>query len=639
MIVSMQRARLLGPLAALPDVLTTVQDVGCLHLVPGPSDPGLRTVEPDRRWRRHVAQLRSILDDVEETIAALPAPSFRAADPPDGAASDADLPRIARFARRLRRELRRLERRRRDLDEDSQRLEIYRDLARALPESERRAAGRGHTFALVLERPVRRVLSRLQSELASRAGDDFELRSISRDDGGVALLITVPAERAKEIEAAVKATGTRELELPPGFGGETLLDALPGLRSRWRRLDDERRALGDELQRLSDQHGDELRRARSRLHDRLATLEVLPKVRRSERAFVLEGWIPASDLQRLRHELAARCDPAVVVEVLHGGRAEDLGTDDGAAESAAAPVELSNPAMFRPFEVLIRPMSLPRYGSLDPTPFVAVFLPMFFGLILGDVGYGLVLAALGLVLGGLFPEGSRPRMVGQIALSCALFTVIFGYLFGELFGDIGQRMGWMEPLLFDREEAVLPFLMLAVSLGFVHLLLGLILGLIAAWRGERRRALGRGLAAAMLVFTAAALLALWQVIPREILTPSVVLLVIAFPVLVGVEGLAAPLEVLSTFGRVLSYARIMAIGSASVMLAVVANEMAGAFGSVVVGVVFALLFHLVNFALGLFSPTIHALRLHYVEFFGTFYTPGGDRFRPLAHWRADDAAA
>ncbi len=74
------------------------------------------------------------------------------------------------------------------------------------------------------------------------------------------------------------------------------------------------------------------------------------------------------------------------------------------------------------------------------------------------------------------------------------------------------------------------------------------------------------------------------------------------------------------------------------MLAVVANRMVGALGGVVVGVVFATLFHLVNFALGVFSPTIHALRLHFVEFFGTFYSPGGLMYRPFRHWRPGQAS-
>jgi V/A-type H+-transporting ATPase subunit I len=103
---------------------------------------------------------------------------------------------------------------------------------------------------------------------------------------------------------------------------------------------------------------------------------------------------------------------------------------------------------------------------------------------------------------------------------------------------------------------------------------------------------------------------------------------------VVLEGLVAPVELLSTMGNMLSYARIMALGTASVMMAVVANQMVGALGSVVVGALFALLFHLVNFVIGVFSPTVHALRLHYVEFFGKFYSPGGTQYRPFGHWRA-----
>jgi V/A-type H+-transporting ATPase subunit I len=76
----------------------------------------------------------------------------------------------------------------------------------------------------------------------------------------------------------------------------------------------------------------------------------------------------------------------------------------------------------------------------------------------------------------------------------------------------------------------------------------------------------------------------------------------------------------------------MAVGTASVMMAVAANRMIGAMGSVLVGSIFALLFHLVNFALGIFSPAVHALRLHFVEFFGTFYSPGGTRYEPFGHW-------
>jgi V/A-type H+-transporting ATPase subunit I len=221
-----------------------------------------------------------------------------------------------------------------------------------------------------------------------------------------------------------------------------------------------------------------------------------------------------------------------------------------------------------------------------------------------------------------------------MAGACAAFAIIFGVLFGEVFGNLGQTLG-LRPLWFDRETAIVPFLALAVAIGVVHLTLGLVLAVITAWRrGHTREALGRSVAALMVVLTVLCLLAAFERLPKALFTPFVVALLVAFPVLLILEGVVAVIELLSTFGHILSYARIMALGTASLMLAVVANKMVGAMGSVVVGVIFALLFHTVNFAIGLFSPTIHALRLHYVEFFGKFYSPGGAQYHPLSTWQA-----
>jgi V/A-type H+-transporting ATPase subunit I len=212
-----------------------------------------------------------------------------------------------------------------------------------------------------------------------------------------------------------------------------------------------------------------------------------------------------------------------------------------------------------------------------------------------------------------------------------MFTIIAGVAFGELFGDLGRRWFGLRPILFSREEALIPFLLLAVGIGAVHILLGLVLGVIAA-RRHPREAIGKSASTAAIVLIIVALLAAVDVLPHGFFTPAVIGLLIAFPVLIGAEGIVAPIELLSTVGNILSYARIMALGVASVMLAIVANRMVGAFGGAVVGVLFGLLFHLVNLVIGLFSPTIHALRLHYVEFFGKFYSPGGVRYQPFGMW-------
>ena len=122
-------------------------------------------------------------------------------------------------------------------------------------------------------------------------------------------------------------------------------------------------------------------------------------------------------------------------------------------------------------------------------------------------------------------------------------------------------------------------------------------------------------------------------LPAGWATPGVVVVIVGLALLIRglgpIGALMAPVELLSTVGNILSYLRLAAIGLASVYLAMVGNMLAVRAGSMLVGVLIAVLFHALNIALGAFSPTIHALRLHYVEFFTKFYESGGEPFQPL----------
>jgi V/A-type H+-transporting ATPase subunit I len=380
-------------------------------------------------------------------------------------------------------------------------------------------------------------------------------------------------------------------------------------------------ALADERQALLRSNAQWLSQLRVFLHDQLLRLDARTQVLAAEYLFVIEGWLPAPRQADLEQRVQNVLGPQVVVST--------IGVEGWTADTA--PVTLHNPPLFRPFEVLTRMLPLPKYGTIDPTPFVAVFFPAFFGLMVGDVGYGVMLAGLAGLLWVKSTPDTTLRSVATVALGCASSAITFGILFGEFFGTLGEKVG-LHPF-FNREQATIPFLALAVALGVVHIVVGLVLAGLSAWRsGHRREAVGRGVALAMLMLTALSLLAAFEVLPEKLFTPLVLAVFAAFTMLVALEGVVALIEVVSTVGHILSYARIMALGVASLMLAIVANEMIGAFGSVVIGVVFALLFHLVNFAIALFSPTIHALRLHYVEFFGEFFKPGGSEYRPFGHW-------
>lgn len=620
MILAMSKVRILGPREKLSEVLGALQDLGVLHLsTPSPRER-LIPVKLGTRENRPMRQLRTALEDIETALGAFGRPT----EPLLVRPAKGDFARWMRLGRRARRDVEGLRRRMTEIEEERALIEKYRHYLRlfeALLKSQVRWPN-AVAYHLVLRTQEATTVSRLRASLEAAIGTSFELRARELPTGELALLLIITTDAAPRVERVLSKARVQEIPVPPSYGGGSLAEALPRMIERLEVIPRELEAARRDVTSVARAHGPELERARSAIRDRLRHLEAIALTSFTDHAFVIEGWAPAETRRRLEERLKRELGETVVIQ--------EVCAEQWAA--GEAPVVLSNPRLFRPFEAVIRLLPLPHYGSIDPTPFVAVFFPMFFGLILGDVGYGSILAILGLVLHARSQPGTPLRDVSEISGPCAGFSILFGFGFGEIFGDLGRRWLGMPALLFDREEAVIPFLVLAVSIGVVHVLLGLVLGVVNAWKHHPRQAAGRGLAAVMIVLIVLALLAAFKVLPAQFFTPTVIALLVAFPLLVVIEGVIAPVEFLSMLGNVLSYARIMALGTASVMLAVVANQMTGAIGSAVVGAVFALLFHLVNFALGLFSPTIHALRLHYVEFFGKFYSPGGAQYRPLAHW-------
>ena len=616
----MSRVRVLGPREALPKTLEALQDLGFVHLSAPASERPLAPVELAPRELRLERQLRRILADVEAATSLLASPKAS----PGASQAKSPWARSARLAGRVRREAERLQARKRALEEERALLAKYQDVMGVFGKLFQRGVTPGvRAYLVVLRAGQAGSVQRLRTLLDVSLGKDYELRTHPLASGEVVLLLLVPLGKAPHVERMLGESGVEQVPLPRGYEGQSLADAVPHMVRRLHGIPSELEDIANARARLSDRLP-ELAACAVAIHDRLAQLEGLRLSAFTKHAFVLEGWIPATEGPELTARLTDVVGPLVSVEEL---TAEHW--------SAEAPVVLHNPRLFRPFELLVGMLPLPRYGSIDPTPFVAIFFPMFFGLMVGDVGYGVVLGLLGLLLRRRSRPGTTLRAVSEIAFGCALFTLIFGVLFGECFGDLGRRWLGMRPLVLDREAPrdMVSFLGLCVALGLVHVVLGLALGVASAFHGHRRQAVGRGLSALMMLLIAGALLAAFRVLPHALLTPFVVALLISFPLLIVAEGLIAPVELLSTAGNILSYARIMALGTASVMLAVVANRMVGATGSLAVGIVFGLLFHLVNFALAVFSPTIQGLRLHYVEFFSHFYSPGGVQYRPFRHWR------
>jgi V/A-type H+/Na+-transporting ATPase subunit I len=613
-IIKMARIRVLGPRARLAATVHALQDHGTVHLIDAAPIGALRhELAPTARRRRR--DLTRALDDVENVLAGLRELGAAVADrggvaPPEG--------KSAWLAARLVARVDELRARVRALTDERDTLRLYEPLFAELDDLLRPAAmSRVSVFLLRLRNSA--ALVALHAALEQLVGDTMEFRPHTLATGETVLLLLVPRANATEIEHQLSQAGVERAPLPAALADQPLADALPRLRPRLAEVERELAAVREDAGALARAHGDDLARARRGFHDALLALAASDHAATSARAFAIEGWLPERDRGTLPAALATAVGPELSVE--------EVARDEWRADDA--PVVLSNPPLFAPFELLTSLLPLPRYGSIDPTPFVAVFFPVLFGVVVGDVGYGVSIAAIALALR---LASSRTRGLARIAGAVAFYTIVFGVLYGELFGDLGERWLGMHPLWFDRREAVLGFLVLAVSLGVVHLVLGLVIAAVGRWRRNRREAIGRGLTAGMLVLVVCALLALFDRVPGVLLTPSMIALLAMLPVVVVLEGAAALLDFMTVLGHVLSYARVMALGTASVMLAVVANRMHGAFGSAAIGIAFALVFHLVNFAITLFSPTIHVMRLHYVEFLGTFFEPGGAPYQPLRHW-------
>ena len=618
MIIPMARVRLIGRRIDLARALVVLQDAGTLHLTP-PATTLPRHAATAGESRRH-HHLARALADVEAALGGLAELGAPVDD--RGETVPVVAGRAAWRAARVRVRTGALLAERRALADERDALAAYAPMFAELEMLLGGASARRRfTVHLLRLRSHGATVQRLR-EILDRVLGDHDLRSRTLPGGEVALLLLAPAGRTADVERLLAEAHVETAPVPLALGGGTLLEALPRLRPRLAEVERRLAAIGVQAVALATADGPLLVAARRTFHDALAELDARTLTGETPRAFVLEGWTPARALPALTARLHQDLPEISVAEV-----ARD------AWHGREAPVVLSNPPIFEPFERLTAMLPLPRYGSVDPTPFVAVFFPMLFGLIVGDVGYGVMLALIALVLWWRGRGAARGLVhdLARIAAAVASYTVIFGFLFGELFGDLGARAFGLRPLWLDRHEAILPFLGLAVAIGLVHLVLGLVTAAISR-RRHPREAAGRGLTALMLVLVGVSLAATMELLPGAMFTPALVVLLVAFPILIVLEGATALLELITTLGHVLSYARVMALGTASVMLAIVANRMVGAFGGAAIGVLLALVFHLVNFAIAMFSPTIHVLRLHYVEFFGTFFDPGGDQYRPFAHW-------
>ncbi len=380
--------------------------------------------------------------------------------------------------------------------------------------------------------------------------------------------------------------------------------------------------------------------------------EVLGEIPQSENTFVLSGYVPQRDVERVKKVLESKFDCVIDVEELK--------------EEEEAPVLLQNNKFSASAEGVLESFGLPKKGEIDPTTIMSVFYIFLFGLMLSDAAYGAIVSIACGVLILKFPRMSESMKKSiQIFFWCGLSTLFWGVMFGGYFGDVinvvsrtffGHEVGikavWFVPL-----ENPMRLLIYSMVFGLIHLFTGLGIKGYMCIRDKKYLDFFCDVVL-WYVFLIGLILLL---IPTDIFA-SIAQVQITFPPIVNAiakwASILGAVGIVLMSGRanknfglrialgaydlynvtgwlsdVLSYSRLLALGLATGVIAQVVNQMGSMGGKSVFGVIlFVIVFiigHVFNIAINLLGAYVHTNRLQYVEFFGKFYEGGGRAFHPF----------
>jgi V/A-type H+-transporting ATPase subunit I len=369
------------------------------------------------------------------------------------------------------------------------------------------------------------------------------------------------------------------------------------------------------------------------LLSRRDAVEVRNEFMASERAFLISGWLPEYRRDELMKDLAP-----VTREV-------DIVFEDP-APGDEVPVELKNPAWMRPFESLTDLYGRPRYGDVDPTPFVAPFFFLFFGICIGDVGYGIVLMLACWLIKTRLDVAPGVKKFMDLFIYGGVASIIAGIPTRSYFalaeGSLPAFLRYT-PVL-DLPDDATTFLVFSVALGVVHVLLGVLINAYSYVKhGDPGRAAGE---ISVIVFIASIAVG---VLAPDLMTVSIStgagLLILTKGRIWGVRGpigflkslgggLLGLYDVVGIASDFISYSRLAALGMASLLVGSVMNDLAAMVGggggvAVLAGALIFIVGHTFNIVINLLSAFVHPARLQFVEFFGKFYEGGGRPYRPF----------
>lgn len=486
--------------------------------------------------------------------------------------------------------------------------------------------GTQHTRILLGTVPAQTDLEALRARVFE-AADEVQLEQISADQQSLYLLVFVHKCAAEAVGAALREAGFVL----------TTFDGVQGTAAENIRRTDEAIAACEqqdaeklaELTALAAQKP-ALQLAFDRCTQEISKAQAADRLVHSEKTFCLGGWVPCEDVGKLEALLSGFCC------------AWEL-TDPAPEEYPDVPVKLKNNKLTWPLNMVTEMYSLPAYDGVDPNPLMAPFFILFYGIMMADMGYGLLMILASIIITKKSrPKGTSGQMFG-LMFSCGISTFLMGALTGGFFGDfLPQLVGIIAPdttfkalpSLFTPLDDTITILIGAMALGFVQIVTGMAISFVEKIKkGQIMDAIWEELTW-WVVFAGIACMALG--VTNIVLYVGLAMVVVGsgwsakgFGKVTAIFG-SVYNHVTGYFGDILSYSRLMTLMLAGSVIASVFNTLGAIPGNVVFFLLVSVAGNGLNFALNLLSCYVHDLRLQCLEYFGKFYQDGGKPFEPLA---------